>query len=153
MDLRWTGTVCMTERFLGYVGPLGRTEPHSHHAVQVALGLDGPICLRDGDGRTEQGQAAVIPRDVSHAIVEPTKQALLLYVNPENTLGRRIAALAIGERARSWFDAGEPLTHLLVSLPFDTPGELERAAEAVTLQLVGEAPRPAPAPSASRSLL
>jgi AraC-like DNA-binding protein len=153
VDLRWIGTAYMTERFLAYIGPLGRTDPHSHHAVQVALGLDGPICLRDGDGRTEQGQAAVIPCDVSHAIVEPTKQALLLYVNPETTLGRRIAALAIDERARSWFDAGEPLTHLLVSPPFDTAGELERAAETVTRKLVGEAPRPAPAHPAIRRLL
>jgi AraC-like DNA-binding protein len=140
-ESRWTGTAYLTDRFLVYVGPLGPTTLHSHHAVQIAMGLDGAICLRDADGRDGRGEAAVVPRDTAHAIVEPTKQALLLFVNPEDTSGRRVAALTVDERVGTWFDAGDPLRRLHVALPLDTAGELERAVQSVMRQFVGEAPR------------
>jgi AraC-like DNA-binding protein len=150
---RWTGAAYLTERFLAYAGPLGPTDLHSHHAVQVALGLEGPVCLRDSEGRAEQGEAAVVPRDVAHAIVEPTKHALLLYVNPESTPGRRIAALAIGAKTRSWFEAGAPLRRLQRSISLATSEALQQAAQDITRDLVGEAPRPTSVHPAVRRLL
>jgi AraC-like DNA-binding protein len=138
MKSRWTGSLYLTEHFLGYEGPVDRTELHAHHAIQIALAREGRLRLRDAKGRLQSGRAAVVPRDTAHAIAAPAESVLILYVNPDHLAGRRIARLSIGESASAWFAAGRPLARLAFPEKTSTADDFERAAAEITQRLVGE---------------
>jgi AraC-like DNA-binding protein len=156
MKSRWTGSLYLTERFLGYAGRVDRTELHAHHAIQVALAREGRLRLRDARHRLQSGRAAVIPRDTAHAIADPAESVLILYVNPNHVAGRHIARLSIGESASAWFAAGRPLARLAFPAQANTADDFEHAAREVSRRLVGEfaeAARPVPIHPAVRRLL
>jgi AraC-like DNA-binding protein len=156
MKSRWTGSLYLTERFLGYAGPVDRTELHAHHAIQVVLAREGRLRLRDAEGRIESGRAAVIPCDTAHAIVDPAGSVLILYVNPDHLTGRRIARLSISESASAWFAAGKRFARVALPKTAHTADDFEHAAREITKRLVGEfaeAARPVPIHPAVRRLL
>jgi AraC-like DNA-binding protein len=143
MKSQWTGSLYLTERFLGYVGPVDRTELHAHHAIQIALGLGGRFRLRDRKGQMRSGRAAVVPRDTAHAIADPAERVLILYVNPDDLAGRRISRLSIGQSASGWFAAGRLLAGLSFPTAHSADG-FERAVRDATQRLVGASFEPTP---------
>ncbi|WP_228560158.1 MULTISPECIES: AraC family transcriptional regulator [Myxococcus] len=106
---RWLGRVFFGPRRLMYVGPLAPTDPHAHPTFQVLLSLDAPVRLRDARQQEVECQAAVVPPDAEHAIVEGALSAVLLHVPAEDLVGRRLATLGIGADAAAWGAAGERL--------------------------------------------
>jgi AraC family transcriptional regulator len=77
-------------------------EPHSHHAVQVTLALDGDFEFESGAHRVAGDVVAVAP-DAPHAF---NARGLFahIYIEPEGRAGRAAAA--------SIFEGGEPLTRV-----------------------------------------
>lgn len=87
--LPWTALVYFWEG--GWIG-VGRSPsavpPHEHHAVQIALGLDGPVRLQDGAGRWTEHRLAVVQADVRHAFDPGDSLISLLFVDPDGREGR-----------------------------------------------------------------
>jgi AraC family transcriptional regulator len=77
-------------------------EPHSHHAVQVTLALDGDFEFESGDYRVRGDVVAVAP-DAPHAF---NARGLFahVYIEPECRAGRAAAS--------ALFKADEPLTRV-----------------------------------------
>ena len=88
-SIRWTPLIYFWEG--GWIG-VGRAPsavpPHEHHALQIALGLDGPMRLQDGDGRWTEHRLAVVQADVRHAFDPAGSLVSLLFVDPDGREGR-----------------------------------------------------------------
>jgi AraC family transcriptional regulator len=65
------------------------TEPHAHHAIQVAVSLGGWFRL-DTDGPAVRGDAVAVAADATH-VFEAEGLLALLFVEPESPTGRAIA--------------------------------------------------------------
>jgi AraC-like DNA-binding protein len=87
--MAWTALVYFWEG--GWIG-VGRSPapvpPHEHHAVQIALGLDGPVRLQDGAGRWTDHRLAVVQADVRHAFDPGGALVSLLFVDADGREGR-----------------------------------------------------------------
>ncbi|RYY97669.1 MAG: AraC family transcriptional regulator [Comamonadaceae bacterium] len=79
----------------GFIGEGGRgtIDPHSHHAIQLVLGL--PSGLRVQFGRRGDWQpcaAALVPSRLPHSIdVEGCATSVVLFIEPETPEGRALA--------------------------------------------------------------
>jgi AraC family transcriptional regulator len=123
-----------------------RTDFHAHHAIQIALTLDGAFDLHVGDSRVS-GPAAAVAADVRHAF-EPTGAIALLFVEPESAAGRAISTQLLADAPA----AALPV-HLLGDAPdrllqvFRAPDADTRALRdtglAMIRQIAGEAAAPA----------
>jgi len=67
-----------------YIGPAGTTDVHAHHALQIALALDGVLRVRDPeqDAWVSADFIAVRP-DAPHQLDHDGRLLGLLYVDPE----------------------------------------------------------------------
>ena len=67
---------------------------HAHHAMQIALGNERPVGLRDGSGEgwTEY-QGAIVPSHRPHAFDPSGRSAAVILVEPETVEGRALAEL------------------------------------------------------------
>lgn len=99
----WGGSLYLGVGRMLYVGPVGPTALHAHHAFQVMRTLAGRLQLRDTSGATIEEDAAVVPPDQEHAFTGPAAAAILLYVEPESRTGQRLLeAYPRGGPAGSW---------------------------------------------------
>ncbi len=105
----WRGRLFFGPRRLLYAGPLGETRPHAHHTFQLLVSFGEPVVLRDAYQREVPCRAAVIPPDVEHTVVSAAVAVLLLHVNPDDLVGRRLRTRAIGPEVDGWQRAGAPL--------------------------------------------
>lgn len=71
-----------------------RTDPHAHHAIQVALGLGGQFTLRT-DGPEVSGGAVAVAADAIHDF-EAEGLVALLFIEPESRNGRAVASRLFG---------------------------------------------------------
>lgn len=114
----WVGRIFLRPGRLVYVGAVGPTSTHAHHAFQVVLGVSGPIALADAGGESLETRAAVIPPDAVHAIATTTAVAAILYLDPDDHAGRRLRrTIAVATSPRGWSDAARPLAGLVPRLP------------------------------------
>jgi AraC-like DNA-binding protein len=90
----WRGRLFLGLGRLLYVGPVGSTDLHAHHAFQCMRARSGTVGIRDERGAELPVVAAVIPPDTPHAITAPAPDVTLLYVEPESHEGRRLLAMA-----------------------------------------------------------
>ena len=86
-----------------------KTDPHSHHAVQVTLALTGGVEI-DGEARRATGEVIAIAPDAPHAF-EGTGLVAHLFVAPDGKAGRQIT--------RALFSGGP-----IVSIPAGRLGDL-----------------------------
>lgn len=100
-------------------GPYPKTQPHSHHAVQITLSLRGRFTLETSDHQVSAPAAAVAP-DTEHAF-EAEGAVAHLFIDPEGRPGR--------ELQRRLFD-GEPLVALPAAPLRDLSARLLAAFEA-----------------------
>lgn len=106
----WFGKLFFQRHNLLYAGALGPTQPHRHHALQVVLSLEGSITVGKGDGAPSAcGAAAVIGPDVDHAIVRGSPSAVLLYVDPDERLGRQAHSVCPLDTPQRWIERGASL--------------------------------------------
>lgn len=66
----------------------GTLSSHAHHAVQVTLGLDGPVEMGLGDEPLSTYTGAVVAPDVQHRLCILESLAAVLLVDPESREGR-----------------------------------------------------------------
>ena len=110
--------------------PFPRTSAHSHHAVQLTIGLRGPFHLDTAEIRYSGDCAAVAP-NVPHTF-ETMDLVAHLFVEPESRQGRALMGKLFGatplaavplvslgdlpERLRAWYDGPRRTDAALVSL-------------------------------------
>ena len=70
-----------------------RSSLHSHHAWHLMVGLDGPLRVQAAARARPVSAHAVLTRpDVPHAADADGRQVLVIFVNPESSLGARLRA-------------------------------------------------------------
>jgi AraC-like DNA-binding protein len=79
----WDGGFLTLGRGQGAIVPL-----HSHHAIQVSLGLDGPIGHRTPDSEWRRCSGLMVAPDVEHEFETATSLLAILLVDPETREGR-----------------------------------------------------------------
>lgn len=100
----WAGKAIIRPGWAVFTGTAGDHAPHRHHAVQVAIGIRGPVRLWAEMPGALTAQGAVIPADHAHQLASGPDPLLLIYLERESAPGRRLDAWC-GGRARSLPDA------------------------------------------------
>lgn len=77
----WEGGFLVT----GQAG--GEVPPHSHHAIQIFLALDGAAAIRPTGGEWREGRGIIVRPDVEHSFNARGATGALLFVDPESTEG------------------------------------------------------------------
>ena len=70
----------------------GPVPPHAHHAVQVSLGLDGPLRIADPEGTWHDAEGAVVTPNVTHQFDSLGASVAMLFLDPECREGRWLRA-------------------------------------------------------------
>ncbi|MCD4717849.1 MAG: helix-turn-helix transcriptional regulator [Desulfobacterales bacterium] len=93
--------------FFGY---LPNIEEHSHHALQIEIGLYKSFEIYHGDGKLVC-RLALIPPDVPHHINDCNDMQAIIYLEPESIVGQRLRGkfLKIGEIEELDFNIIKPL--------------------------------------------
>lgn len=65
----------------------GEVPPHSHHAIQISLKLDGPAAIRTSGGTWREGHGIIVRPDVEHSFDAQGGSGALLFVDPESAEG------------------------------------------------------------------
>lgn len=75
------------------------SEMHSHHAIQISLGLDGMVQLHSQrDPRWQSYSGAVIPSQLHHSFQAPGVRAANIFFEPQSVLGRAAMGRFHGDR-------------------------------------------------------
>jgi AraC-like DNA-binding protein len=77
----WEGGFLVT----GQAG--GEVPPHSHHAIQIFLALDGMAAIRPTGGEWREGRGIIVRPDMEHSFNARGATGGLLFVDPESTEG------------------------------------------------------------------
>lgn len=77
-----------------YIGSsIAPSQMHSHHAIQLSLGLEGEVEFRRSSTDRWVGYpAAVIPPDLPHTSQAPGRLLAHVFCQPESLVGRRVLA-------------------------------------------------------------
>lgn len=73
--------------FLALGRSSGVVPPHAHHAIQIAIGVDGDVRVRGGDGAWRTGRGVIVRPDVEHAFDGDGVTGAMLFVDPESAEG------------------------------------------------------------------
>ena len=65
----------------------GEVPPHSHHAIQIFLGLDGAAAIRPIGGEWREGRGILVRPDVEHSFHGRGASGAMLFVDPESSEG------------------------------------------------------------------
>lgn len=72
---------------------LSSTGLHAHHAIQLCIGIDGPIRLRtEGAGEWSDHHAVLIPSMMPHALDARGCRSAALFCEPQSEIGRGLIA-------------------------------------------------------------
>ena len=74
--------------FLAVGYSTGVVPPHSHHAIQMCVGIEGPVKLRAGDGAWHEYDAAAVQPDVEHSFESLGTLGCMVLIDPESLEGR-----------------------------------------------------------------
>lgn len=69
--------------WIGIARSSGVVPPHAHHAVQISLGLDGPLAVRAGDGDWQTCRGAIVLPDHLHSFDARGTTTVMLFIDPE----------------------------------------------------------------------
>jgi AraC-like DNA-binding protein len=87
---RWAGSArwyLWDGGFLAVGRGAGIVPEHSHHALQVVIGLDGETRLRDGDGQWQAGRGLIVRADAPHSFDQRGALGAMIFVDPESSEG------------------------------------------------------------------
>lgn len=79
----WDGGFLVMGPPTAYVVP-----EHEHHAIQITLGLDGPVAFRGPDGGWVDYAGAIVSPDVVHEFDGKETAYAMFFVDPESREGR-----------------------------------------------------------------
>lgn len=77
-------------------GETGRADFHSHHAIQISMGLGGWFRLDTADAHVS-GDAAAVAADTQH-VIDAEGLTGIVFIEPESEAGRTITRRLFGER-------------------------------------------------------
>ncbi|HEV3050881.1 MAG TPA: AraC family transcriptional regulator [Longimicrobium sp.] len=122
----------------------GVIPPHEHHAIQISIGLDGPIGLREVDGEWQVFPGGMVAPDVPHQLDAMGALQVVLFVDPETHEGRwlrRAIRSPITEIPPARLQASIPALRAVCDEPVDAP-EAARIIHAVVRDLCAGPPPP-----------
>ncbi len=92
MKLKGTGRIIFWPGGSLWMGTAqGGSELHAHHAIQIAFGIETPICLRtEAPGGWTDYFGVIIGPDVAHEYRAAGGLVANLFLEPESRLGRRL---------------------------------------------------------------
>jgi len=90
----WRGQARIGSGWAVFEGHAGDNRPHAHHALQLALGVEGPVTACIGL-ETLRVPALLIAADVQH-VMQPGRTRLL-YIERESTVGRQLSGTFAGD--------------------------------------------------------
>lgn len=106
----WGGALLIAPGQALYAGPAGATRTHRHHALQLAVGLQGPFEAQLGPGGLSGSfEALLVASNTEHRVEGRGRALAIYYVDGSGTEGRLLARCLEGEGAR-------PLTSEVVEL-------------------------------------
>jgi AraC-like DNA-binding protein len=110
-------------------GTFGDLEIHHHPAVQVGVGLTGPLTVRTDGATPRSGHVVVIASGAGHAVrSEPTDLTLALYLTPHTWPGAPLHALSRSESGDGiWIPADHRALARAVADALDADPELAAA--------------------------
>ena len=129
-----------------YVGPVGPTTWHRHHAFQLVCSLEQEVLIRGRDDVAgEACRVAAIPNDVEHRVESGCASTILAYVDPETLWGRRLRrTVTPSARANAWRTSGGPLQDLSTVDPPRTWPMAAAVRDQMIDRVTGEEIRPVP---------
>ena len=116
----WTGTLFIGVGWAVLDAQLGDNAAHSHLAVQVVLGLDGPVIVAtDKELVVPKGSAVMIPAGLIHSVGPAGRKARSVYIDPrfngdadnydrasptilDNDLSAALRAAVDSNKAKAW---------------------------------------------------
>ncbi|HEX2206488.1 MAG TPA: AraC family transcriptional regulator [Longimicrobium sp.] len=122
----------------------GVIPPHSHHAIQLTIGLDGAIGLREPDGEWQVFAGGMVAPDVPHQLDTMGTLQAILFVDPETHEGRwlrRAIRTPVAEIPAARLEASLPALRAVAEEPVDAP-EAARLIHAVVRGLCAGPPPP-----------
>lgn len=136
----WAG-VC---GFIGEGGDGASISPHSHYAIQLAIGAPSGLRVQLGhNGNWQSCAAALVPSRATHTIdVNGCNMSVVLFIEPETPTGRALAARLQGRP-----DLLDATTVEIAAKNLDRAWRVEKsydAVKAVCMQLVQEISRTEP---------
>ncbi|MHA7666859.1 helix-turn-helix domain-containing protein [Mycolicibacterium sp. HS_4_1] len=112
------------------VGTFGDLEIHRHPAVQVGVGMTGPLTVRTDGAAPRSGHVVVIASGAGHAVrADPDDVMLALYLAPHTWPGVALHALSQSESDDGiWMPAGGHVLARAVADAFAADPEMAAAA-------------------------
>lgn len=101
----WPGSLRFGLGWALYLGPAGDTETHAHHAIQIAVGLEGLVELGLENGGLPPAVAILVLPDTPHRLLGGGQPMALLFLEPESAMGRSLLASSTGRAAWTLEDA------------------------------------------------
>ena len=149
----WRGRMVVFPGRLLYVGAIGPTDVHAHHAFQLGWALGGgTLRLADESGSAVTAGAVLVPADAPHSVVDASPRAAMLFVDPESREGRALRALGPDPQSSRAWSLGESFVSARTEDPY-TLYEAATFADAVIASLVRDlTPRRAIHPAVRRAL-
>jgi AraC-like DNA-binding protein len=133
----------------------GTVPPHAHHAVQVAIGMDGVVGLTGPDEQWVRERGIVVAADVPHQFTPAGSLLAMIFVDPESREGHWLARSVrapVVTLSETKLGAVIPALRALWEEPMDAP-ETVRVIHSVVRELcVGPAPAYALDPRILRAL-
>jgi len=111
------------------VGTFGDLDIHHHPAVQVGVGMTGPLTVRTDSDAARSGRVVVIASGAGHAVrSEPDDLTLALYLAPHTWPGAALHALSLSESGDGiWIPADHQALARAVADALDADPELAAA--------------------------
>ena len=86
-------------RWVLYVGRSFDSQEHTHHAVQLSIGLDGALRLNKGTDQQTLLPGVIVNSEVSHSLLAEGQWVVSLYLEPESEDYERLIAYYPGEES------------------------------------------------------
>ena len=84
-------------RWVLYLGRSFDSEIHTHHAVQLTVGLDGPLCINKSTAQDQRFPAVVISSETPHSLRSEGQWVASIYLEPESDDYERLVDYYPGE--------------------------------------------------------
>src|SRR5687768_16561473 len=65
----------------------GVIPPHSHHAIQIVLAVDGEMAIKDAHADWRSGRGVIVRQDVEHSYDGKGATGAMIFVDPESSEG------------------------------------------------------------------
>jgi AraC-like DNA-binding protein len=84
---RWQGSALLRLGVLAFIGSIGATDRHAHHAVQIITATTA-LTVVDGTGVRHCGTKVIVPADAAHWIEAGAAAGSVVFLDPESIAGR-----------------------------------------------------------------